>query len=145
MVETASTLSSLLRIGELSRASGVPVKTIRYYEDLNLIQATRRTSGGFRLFSPQTQTRLHFIKRAQTLGLSLQEIHDILAIHDRGDMPCQEVRQTLQKKITVIEQRIDELSLLRRQLIALMRNADDLEMAEADICPIIERGTSPGS
>jgi len=141
MVNTVST-ASLLRIGELSHASQVPVKTIRYYEDLDLLQATRRTTGGFRLFSPQALTRLHFIKRAQTLGLSLQEIHDILKIHDQGDMPCQEVRHTLQRKITAIEQRIHELTLLRQQLTALIHNADALEMAAADICPIIEGSAS---
>ncbi|MGF1566748.1 MAG: heavy metal-responsive transcriptional regulator [Nodosilinea sp.] len=132
------TSSPLLRIGELSHASQVPIKTIRYYEEIGLLQAEGRTEGGFRQFTPACLTRLAFIKQAKTLGLSLQEIHHILDIHDQGKMPCQEVKQTLQVKIHDIEQRIQELSTLKAHLQHLLAEADDPALAAATICPIIE-------
>jgi MerR family transcriptional regulator, copper efflux regulator len=130
--------TNLLRIGELSRQSQVPIKTIRYYEELGLLQSSERTSGGFRLFKPDALTRLAFVKRAQALGLSLQEIHHILEVHDQGQRPCHEVKQTLQEKVEQIEERIQELSLLRQELLALIEGAEGLAHTDAPICPIIE-------
>lgn len=128
----------LLKIGELSRQSQVPIKTIRYYEELGLLQSKGRTSGGFRLFTSDILTRLAFIKRSQNLGLSLQEIHHILKIHDQGQKPCYEVKQTLQEKVCEVEERIQQLSLLRQQLLQLIEGADGLAQMDAPICPIIE-------
>ncbi|PSN10309.1 heavy metal-responsive transcriptional regulator [filamentous cyanobacterium CCP5] len=140
------TASDLLRIGQLSDRSQVPIKTIRYYEELGLIQARKRTSGGFRLFDVEALTRLAFIKRSQSLGLSLQEIHDILAIHDQGQRPCEEVKHTLQAKVAEIEEKIQALTLLREQILALIAGADGLKAEAADICPIIEnRPNTPDS
>lgn len=133
-----ASLASLMRIGQLSQASQVPIKTIRYYEELGLLRAHKRTSGGFRLFSPDTLNRLGFIKRSQSLGLSLQEIRSILTIHDQGQRPCEEVKQTLNLKVEEIDQKIKALSLLREQLLMLIQGADSLKTHEADICPIIE-------
>ena len=130
---------TLMRIGELSRQSHLPVKTLRYYEELGLIQSEKRTEGGFRLFSPACLPRLSFIKQAKALGLSLQEIHHILNIHDQGEMPCREVRHTLQEKIGEIEQRIQELTQLKGHLQNLL-SQDALGIrGEAAICPIIEQ------
>ncbi|BAU65279.1 transcriptional regulator [Stanieria sp. NIES-3757] len=131
----------LLKIGELQNRTGVSIKTIRYYEQLGLIKAVTRTEGGFRLFNVETIHRLALIKRAQSLGLSLQEISDILTIRDRGSLPCDQVKQQLQNKVNQIEQRIQELELLKAQLISLIKNTENLpqEVTEGVICPIIEQ------
>jgi DNA-binding transcriptional MerR regulator len=129
----------LMRIGELSRQSDLPVKTLRYYEELGLIQSEKRTEGGFRQFSPDCLPRLNFIKQAKALGLSLQEIQNILDIHDQGEMPCREVRHTLQEKIGEIEQRIQELTQLKGHLQNLLAQDEAGIQGEAVICPIIER------
>ncbi len=129
---------TLLKIGELQAQSGVPVKTIRYYEELGLLRAARRSEGGFRLFQPETLTRLAFIRRSQRLGLSLQEIGELLAIHDRGEQPCAEVRQKFRAKVDEIEQRIAELAQLKGELLALAAEPDS-EAAADIICPIIQK------
>jgi len=129
----------LMRIGELGRQSDLPVKTLRYYEELGLIQSENRTEGGFRQFSPACLPRLSFIKQAKALGLSLQEIHHILNIHDQGEMPCREVRQTLQDKINEIEQRINELTQLKGHLQNLLSQDARGIRGEATICPIIQQ------
>ncbi len=131
---------SLLRIGALKAKSNVPIRTIRYYEELGLIQSTKRTEGGFRLFSPDVLHRLAFIKRAQSLGLSLQEIGEILGIHDQGQLPCVEVKHKFERKIAEIDRKIEQLSLLKTQLRSLMDQASSpSDQTEGLICPIIEQ------
>lgn len=133
----------LLKIGQISAQSNLPVKTIRFYEERGLIQATRRTSGGFRLFDPSVLTRLNFIRRSQALGLSLNDIQDILSTSDAGNRPCQNVRHKFQEKIVEIEERILQLQRLKEQLQVLIAEADQREALEADICPIIEHANQP--
>ncbi len=129
----------LLRIGELSSISQVPIKTIRYYEQLGLLKAFKRTEGGFRLFSPEVIGRLNFIKRSQSLGLSLTEIGQLLEVHDRGEIPCHEVRHTLENKIAEIDRRIEQLTILKVQLQSLIsENIPQQERKKGIICPIIQ-------
>jgi MerR family copper efflux transcriptional regulator len=128
----------LLKIGQVSVQSDLPVKTIRFYEERGLIQAAKRTSGGFRLFEPSVLTRLSFIRRSQALGLSLNDIQDILGIADSGQRPCQNVRHKFQEKIAEIDERIQQLTKLKGQLQILIDEADERETLDADYCPIIE-------
>ncbi len=132
----------LLKIGELQAQSGVPVKTLRYYETRGLLPAAGRTVGGFRLFHPQTLTRLAFIRRSQRLGLSLQDIGELLALHDQGQPPCMEVRQKFRAKVEAIDQQIAELQHLRAQLLALAA-APVAEAGQDIICPIIQAPEPP--
>jgi MerR family copper efflux transcriptional regulator len=106
----------LLKIGQLSTESGVPIKTIRYYEELGLIRAHERTEGHFRLFHPSAVNRLLFIKRLQSLGLSLQEIRECLIVHERGELPCEDIKDKLEKHINEIDRQVEQLRLLRQQL-----------------------------
>lgn len=83
------------QIGLVAKESGVPIKTIRYYEELGLLKASTRTEGGFRLFDSNVFARLSFIKRSQSLGLSLLEIKEFLNVHDQGDLPCDHIKPEL--------------------------------------------------
>lgn len=130
--------TEFLKIGQVSDQSDLPVKTIRFYEERGLIQAAKRTSGGFRLFAPSVLPRLSFIRRSQALGLSLNDIQDILGIADSGQRPCQNVRQKFQGKIEEIDIRIQQLQTLKSQLQTLIAEADQRETLDADYCPIIE-------
>ncbi|WP_017326040.1 MerR family DNA-binding protein [Synechococcus sp. PCC 7336] len=112
--------TELLKIGKLREESGIPVKTIRYYEELGLIEAERRTEGGFRLFSRAMLPRLRFIKQAQGLGFSLREIGAIIKIYNRSEAPRGEVKQNIQAKLLEIEDKIRKLEELKAQLIALV-------------------------
>ncbi len=130
----------LLQIGELSRRSDLPIKTLRYYEEIGLIEAVNRTQGGFRLFSPSCLDRLSFIKEAKAIGLSLAEIGQILAIYDRGQPPCPLVEKTLTDKLREIDQRIASLIHLRHRLETLLHSRDQHSpQARAIICPIIQQ------
>lgn len=128
-------------IGAIAKESGVPIKTIRYYEEVGLLQSTGRTEGGFRLFSSDTVSRLSFIKRAQSLGLSLLEIKEFLDIHDQGNSPCYRVKVKLTNKITDIDRQIQQLQILKQELVSLL-SGYVISSAESDsqvICPIIQQ------
>ena len=115
-------LTNRLKIGELAHLSGLSVKTIRYYEDIGLLAPTvERSSSGYRLFQSQVLNRLAFIKRAQSLGLSLQEIKPLLALHDRGELPCPEVKQQLQKKISAIAAEMEALKIQQAELQSILK------------------------
>lgn len=126
----------LLKIGELSSRSGVSIKTIRYYEELGLLKTNSRTEGHFRLFHPDTATRLLFIKRLQSLGLSLQEISECLAAYDRGDLPCADIQAKLEQQVRAINRQLTELSLLRQELTDILdRWSNSPQKEPGAICP----------
>ncbi|MBE9169755.1 heavy metal-responsive transcriptional regulator [Pleurocapsales cyanobacterium LEGE 06147] len=130
----------LKQIGLVAKESGIPIKTIRYYEELGLLKASSRTEGGFRLFDSDVFTRLNFIKRARSLGLSLAEIKEFLNISDRGELPCDRVKVKLSEKIVEIEQQIKRLQILKLELEGLLEGEQQiLQTLEETICPIIEQ------
>ncbi|MBW4451923.1 MAG: heavy metal-responsive transcriptional regulator [Nostoc indistinguendum CM1-VF10] len=127
------------QIGVVAKESGVPIKTIRYYEELGLLKSSRRTEGGFRLFNSNILERLHFIKRAQSLGLSLSEIKDFLNVHDGGELPCEHIKIKLEDKVKAIDEQIQQLLILRQELSGLLSGWEiKPDNSYSTICPIIE-------
>ncbi len=129
----------LFLIGQVTNLSGIPIRTIRYYESLGLVESSGRTEGGFRQFSIDVLTRLAFIKRAQSLGLSLEEIRDILQVYDQGQPPCDEIREKLEEKLSQIDSQITQLLTLRSQIGELLDGWNNKSSQKEDtICPIIQ-------
>lgn len=130
----------LLFIGQIAEQSGIPIRTIRYYETLGLLKSSGRSEGGFRQFSPQVLTRLAFIKRAQSLGLSLEEIGEILKVYDQGELPCGEIKEKLEHKLLEIERQIKQLLTLQTELKGLLSGWKYFPAQQpGTICPIIQR------
>lgn len=131
-----------LKIGQVAQKTGVTVKTIRYYEEIGLLDPTvERSDSGYRLFAHQVLNRLAFIKRAQSLGLSLSEIKQILSLHDRGQLPCGEVKQILNEKLTAIAEQIEALEILHSELQGLLSGWQDRPASDRiarTICPNIQ-------
>lgn len=134
---------NLLKIGEVAENSGLPVKTIRYYEEIGLLTPTvERSEAGYRLFHAETLNRLAFIKRSQSLGLNLKEIQQILSIHDQGDLPCGEVKQHLEAKVAEITRQIDALKTLRAELQGILSGWQEQpspDRIQHTICPNIQK------
>lgn len=129
----------LLLIGQVKSLSGIPIRTIRYYESLGLIASSSRTEGGFRQFSGDVLTRLAFIKRAQSLGLSLEEIRDILEVYDAGKPPCGDIKDKLAEKLSQIDSQIAQLLTLRSEIGELLEDWNyNIDQPEGKICPIIQ-------
>lgn len=99
-----------LRIGELATASGLTRDTLRYYERLGLLAPAQRTAGNFRAYDAATVDRLHFIKIAQSHGLSLREIRELLGSRDRGGRDkCRRIRDLLSHRLSELEQKRQQL------------------------------------
>lgn len=132
----------LLKIGQVALHSGLPVKTIRYYEEIGLLSpSVGRSQSGYRLFAESVFNRLAFIKRAQSLGLSLSEIRDILLIRDRGELPCSEVKQHLEAKLEKISEQIQALEILKAELNEILAGWQDhppQNRIARTICPNIQ-------
>ena len=108
-----------LTIGKLAKAHGVRAATLRYYEQMGLIPATRRTAAGYRIYGEDAARRLRFIRRAQTLGFALGEIAELLALSHRPQASAGEVKQITRRKIADVEQRIRDLERMKRALQSL--------------------------
>ncbi len=136
-----------MRIGELAARFGLNPKTIRYYEEVGLMPRAAREGSGYRHYTRRDAERLGFIRRAKTLGLSLDEIRDILAVQQEGSPPCGQVLDLIDVKISAIDQRMAELAAFRTELATLRTTWADAETrvqrpaTPACICPIIEQQT----
>jgi DNA-binding transcriptional MerR regulator len=128
-------------ISTLARQTAVPVKTIRYYEDVGLLPKPSRTASGYRLYESETAARLLFIKKAQNLGLRLDEIKEILELADRGRCPCGHVQAFLKKRLAELQQKIADLRLIERRVQQAVRQGcpPNFKPKGKAICPTIQR------
>ena len=129
--------SSVLRIGEVARRSGVSIDTVRYYERRHLLPVPPRTEGGFRLFKPETVERVQFIKQAQELGFSLEEIGELLTTG--GANECRRVRDHLKVKLTEVDERIRLMQDFRKTLAQHLAACErELSRHQEDaVCPVL--------
>jgi DNA-binding transcriptional MerR regulator len=105
---------SEFRIGEVAARAEVSVDTVRYYERLKLLPRARRSSGGFRLFDETVIDRVFFIKQAQELGFTLEEIKGLLATG--GAEECSKVHDLLSEKLQELDIRLQSMKKFRRVL-----------------------------
>lgn len=127
-----------MQIGQLASRAGVSPKTIRYYEDAGLLAPPPRTASGYRDYDDRAVLRLRFIRAAQSIGLSLGEIREILAFRDRGETPCRHVAALIEGHALDLDERISELQRMRRELERLSQRAKRRRTSDAEFCHIIE-------
>jgi DNA-binding transcriptional MerR regulator len=116
-----------MRIGELAEQAGISTKAIRYYEQLGILTAPARTPSGYRDYDQSALGRLAFVRAGQAVGLTLGELRRIVALRDRGEVPCEHVAGLLQQRSADVEARIAELRQLRRELQRLAEQAQRLD------------------
>lgn len=124
----------MMRIGEVVAASGISADTLRYYEKIKLMPKVQRNGAGVRFYSDKDLSRLRFIKRAQKMGFSLEEIAQLLSFRESPQQAKPKVRDLAHQKLTEIEEHLTELSTLRDEL----RLLTNLCSASADGCPILD-------
>ena len=131
-------MAAALTIGRLARKAGVNVETVRYYQRIGLVDEPGKPAEGFRTYAPETVDRITFIKRAQVLGFSLDEVRELLEI---GDGHCADVRARAEEKRECVVARIGELEALKETLDTLI----DACLAGRDDahCPIVESLAKP--
>lgn len=126
-----------LRIGEVAARTGVTIDTLRYYEKRRLLPRVPRSSGGFRLFPQESVERVRFIKQAQELGFSLDEISELLTTG--GAAECRRVRDLLRAHLAELDNRIKAMREFRRKLAGHLAECErELEShGKAAQCPVV--------
>ena len=129
------------RIGELAVRTGLTRDTLRYYERRGLFPKPPRTAGGYRRYPAATLDRVIFIKRAQALGLSLDEVRELATYNGRGGLRrCRRVLALLVEKLRELDETLAELRALRNGLRATLSQCERaIDTGDATACPIIER------
>ena len=103
-------------IGRLAEAAGVPVSTVRYYEQRGLLEPDRRTRASYRIYTTEGLKRLRFIKAAQSSGFTLEDIRLLLDLRDGAADPCGEVREVVAKRLEAVGTQLRELRRVERVL-----------------------------
>ena len=124
-----------LKIGEVARRAGVKIDTIRFYERRGLLPDAPRRESGYRIFSGEEVRLVRFIKRAQSLGFTLDEIEGFLRLRERT-MPCSDARAMAEEKLTDIERKLRQLQAMKGALQALVRSCK--QSSQPGTCPILE-------
>ncbi len=133
-------------IGDVAKRSGVTAPTIRYYEQIGLLTAPARSSTGYRRYSDRTVEELQFIRKAQALGFSLDEVGEILELSRAGGTPCSRVLSLAQQHLAGVEERIRQLSAFRDHLAAELQRWDGLnEPTCQGMCRLIDTADSAES
>ena len=127
-----------LKIGEVAKASGIGIETLRFYEKSGLLDQPSRTESGYRLYDPEVLTRLDFIKRAQVLGFSLDEIRRIIADRRAGQSPCAEVREIVRHRLAELDERMREMKRYRNELATALTHWDQNGDVDGHVCGLIE-------
>ncbi|MEX3008530.1 helix-turn-helix domain-containing protein [Hoeflea sp. TYP-13] len=106
----------MFTIGQISRRTGVKVPTIRYYEQMGLIEAPERSEGNQRRYSKNELDQLGFIKHARDLGISIDAIRDLIRLNAHPETPCAEADKIANEHLASVRQRIAQLQRLESEL-----------------------------
>lgn len=123
-----------MNIGRAAELSGVPSKTIRYYESVGLLPPTGRAANGYRDFSDQDVAILRFISRGRGLGFSVEQVSELLSLYRDRDRTCSDVRRIAISRIADIDRKMRELGSIREVLDVLAQQCAGDQRPD---CPIL--------
>jgi MerR family copper efflux transcriptional regulator len=134
---------SLMTVGAVAKAARVGVQTLHYYEQLGLLPKPQRSAANYRLYPPEAIRRVRFIKKAQEIGLTLEETKQILDLKQHGRAPCRKVAELGEKHFAEINARLAQLRAYRRALAQALgdwrkKNTATRKCA-GEFCDLIER------
>lgn len=124
-----------LRSSELAKLAGVSTDTLRFYERHELLAKPPRTNGNYRMYPPDALKRVQLVRGGLSLGFSVAELRQLMAVRDRGGIPCLQARRLAQLKLEALEQDIRELQSMRKVLQKALRIWDE----KINAGPIIAR------
>jgi MerR family mercuric resistance operon transcriptional regulator len=122
-------------IGQLSRATGCNIETIRYYERIGILPDPPRSLGGHRLYGEDHKKRLHFVCRSRELGFMLKQVRDLLALVDETGHSCEEVRALTLDHLGSVKRKLADL---QRMEVVLADMAASCDGGDVPDCPIVE-------
>lgn len=128
----------MLTVGTVARRAGMRTSAVRYYEARGLVRPAARLPNGYRIYDEEAVSFLNFVRRAQALGITLNEVRKLLDLSRRGQQPCEQVKQLARNHIQEIDKKLRELQVLRQELQNLLGRKSRRDLSEA-ICPLIEQ------
>lgn len=123
-----------MNVGAAARRSGLPAKTIRYYEDIGLISPAR-AGNGYRDYTSEDVHRLAFLRRARGLGFSIEDCRQLMALYRDKSRASHDVRELAKKHVAAIEEKVRELQAMRATLQTLIHACHGDERPD---CPILD-------
>jgi DNA-binding transcriptional MerR regulator len=136
-------VESELRIGAIAKKAGVGVQTLHYYERIGLLPKPARSLANYRLYSVDAVRRVRFIKKAQVVGFTLEEIRQILDLKSHGRAPCRKVAELGEKHLQEIDARLAELRQYRgavaQSLASWQEKTAHRRNCAGEFCDLIER------
>ncbi len=130
-----------LKIGELAKQTGLTVGALRYYSDIGLLQPVLIGDNGYRYYPANASEQVQFIKKAQALGFTLEEIKQILDVRNGGEIPCDLVQSLLENKIEQLAIQIKQMTLFKGELEeyrASWANKPESNLKQEEVCPLID-------
>src|SRR5713101_600285 len=136
-------MAEAVHIGKAAKLASVSVDTIRFYQKLGLTKTATRSAGGYRLFDGEQIRDLKFVRHAQELGFSLNEIKELLALREKHHT-CSEVQSMLKRKLTDVREKIKSLVRLEAELRGALHNCNrelrlKREIKHEDCCPLLTK------
>ncbi len=125
-----------LTISELAQAADVPASTIRYYDRVGLVRPAGRTRGNYRFYTPEARERLRFIRAAQATGFRLEDIAALLQLRDRPGVPCREVQDLIETRLSEVRTQLANLRQVEEHLDCSLQICRAAEPARR--CAVIE-------
>jgi DNA-binding transcriptional MerR regulator len=114
----------MLSSSELARLTGVSTDTLRHYERKRVLGIPARSQGGYRLYPPEAVAHVRLVRRALTIGFTLDELAGVLSERERGGAPCRKVRTLVAERLAELETHLGDLTELRNELRVLLRDWD---------------------
>ena len=129
-------LSKRLTISELAKAAGIPTTTLRYYERIHLVEPEDRSCGNYRLYGERSLKKLKFIRAAQAIGFTLEDVKSLLA-DDEGKTPtCGNVQNLIEARLTDVEERLKDLRHVRKVLKSALDQCQ--HQKQTDFCHVVK-------
>lgn len=141
-------MNGQLTIGQIAREVGIPAKTIRYYEEINLLKPVKRADNRYRLYSNEDVIRLSLIKQGRALGLPLDQVKGL--VEEGLDGTCEDLKESIimklpnyiesvKERITELQQFQQEMETLQKNLTALHLNKPKEKVTQKDCCEVLEK------
>lgn len=127
----------MLTIGTLARNTGTKVQTIRYYEQIGLLNEPGRTAGGQRRYAQSDLDRLAFVRHGRQLGFSLDAIRDLLGLSDNPDQSCSQADSIAQQQLVQVQQRILRLQALETELQRMIAECDGGQTGDCRVLEVL--------
>jgi len=123
-------------IRQLAKVAGVPVTTLRYYERVRLLEPEDRSAGNYRLYTEESLRRLRFIRTAQAIGFTLEDVKTLLGMRDGKTPPCADVQVLIRQRLAQIDGRLKDLRHVQRVLKLSLQKC--IETQQAGCCHVME-------